>query len=78
MNILNTLIQIVIALLVIITPVGIILGIVFAIKASDEEDKKKKRETIWWMVISFVAPILLLFITLSIWGLVNILTRTLE
>lgn len=72
----NLITYLIIAVLVITIPVGIIMGIVLAVKASDEQDKSKKKKKIWWMIISFIAPIVLLFIVLSGWGLINILANT--
>lgn len=75
-GVLNVAIYLLVSILVILIPVGIILGIVLAVKASDEQDKSKKKKTIWFMITSFIAPIVLLAVVISAWGLVNILTAT--
>jgi hypothetical protein len=74
-TILNVIIQIAISILVILTPVGIIAGIIVLVTGKGKETKKKRLHTIWG-IIAIIAPIVLLFVILSIWGLVRIYTGT--
>jgi len=78
LDILNALIQVLIALLVILIPVGVVVGAILAVKMSNEQDKSKKKNIMWWMITSFVGPVVLLFVMLSAWGLIGILTNTFE
>ena len=75
-DILNVLIEIAIAGLVIITPIGIVGGIILATQISKPQNAKRKNALTGWMIVSFVAPIVLLFVTLSIWGFFRIFTNT--
>ncbi|MEI8328043.1 MAG: hypothetical protein WCG02_02805 [Candidatus Taylorbacteria bacterium] len=75
-NIGNLITYLLIAMSVIAIPIGIIVGIVLAVRASDEQDISKKKRKKWWMIICFIAPIVLLFVVLSGWGLINILLNT--
>lgn len=73
MNIANTIVEVIIALNVILIPFGVIAGIVLAIFMAEEKaNLVKKRKLMWWMIYCFVGPIILLFVSLSIWGLVSI------
>ena len=76
MLILNVIIEIFIALCVLLIPVGIVLGIIFAVKAVGEKDSAHKVRNFWIMGMSFVLPFVLMFVLLSVWGLVGILTNT--
>ena len=76
MQIFNILVQICITGCIFLIPIGIILGIVFLVKAIGDNDSHHKARNFWIMGISFVSPIVLLFILLSVWGLVSILTNT--
>ena len=77
MNILNTIVEIILALNVILVPLGFIGGIVLAIfMAQEKTDAIKKRKLMWWMIYCLVGPTVLLFVTLSIWGLISIITHT--
>ena len=72
----NTLIQIIIAFLVILVPFGFVGGIIIASQLSQPQHiKRKKAMTIWAITLS-VLPIVLLLIILSLWGLVRIMTNT--
>ena len=72
----NTMVSLIISLLLLTIPAGIILGIVLAIKASDEKDKSEKKKIIWWSAISFITPVVFIFVVLIVWGFVNIFTNT--
>lgn len=72
----NTVIPFLVGLCVLAFLAGIIVAIVFAIKAADEQDKTKKKKTIWIIIGCVGGPIVLLFILISLWGLLNVLTQT--
>jgi hypothetical protein len=74
-NIGNVIIEIIIALLVLLTPIGIVAGIIVIVTGNRKEPKKKHLHTVLG-IVAIVAPIVLLFVILSIWGLVRILTNT--
>jgi hypothetical protein len=57
-------------------PVGIILGIIFLVKAVGDKDSAHKVRNFWIMGMSFALPFVLMFVLLSVWGLVGILTNT--
>ena len=76
MLIFSIIIQLVILVLTLATPVGIAVGIVLAVVMSREQDATKKKNLKWWTISSFIGPIVLLFVVLSIWGLVSIATGT--
>ena len=69
----DNIIVILVALCVIAIPFGIILGIVMAVKASSEQDKIKKNKSILFSVIFFIGPIIILVLSISLWGLFAIL-----
>jgi hypothetical protein len=67
-----------VALSVIAFPIGLMFGIVWAIKASSEEDKIKKTKGIWISVVCILGPIIFLAITVSLWGLSAVLSSVLS
>lgn len=64
----TTVIEFLVAIAIAFIPVSIIMGVVSAIKASDEENSKKKKDAIWRMVLYFTFPFILLFIIVAVWG----------
>lgn len=61
----------------ILIPIGIIIGIVYAVKSSDAGDsalKKKYRKTMWW---SFFGPFGFVALTTILFGLVQVIRATL-
>ena len=76
MAILDILIQLLISFLIIITPVGVIVGVVLLVIASSAQDVIKKKRLKMGAVWCIVGPIVLLFLVLSGWGLVHIFTGT--
>ena len=76
MAILDTLISLLISFLVIVTPVGIIVGVVLLVLRSNAPDEVKKKRLKTGAIWCIVGPIVLLFLALSGWGLVHILTGT--
>jgi hypothetical protein len=72
----TTIVQILIALLIIATILGVITGIVFAIFAITDNDKKSRRKKLWIMGSVILGPIVGLFLLLSLWGFLRILTGT--
>ncbi len=76
MAILDTIIQVVIALTMFLIPVGVILGIVLFVVAANQADPIKKKKIKKWGVYSIILPPILLFVVLSLWGLVNIAAGT--
>ena len=76
-NILNVIIQILIALSVITAIIGIPLGIILLITgASEKSNLKRKRTFTIWGIVSIAAPLVALFVILSVWGFVRIMTNT--
>lgn len=73
-TVIGVIIEVIIAILVILTPIGIIGGIVLLATNSDNNPNKKRQKT--WGIITILAPFILLFIILSLWGLVRILSNT--
>jgi hypothetical protein len=71
----DQIVVILVALSVIVFPIGLVFGIVWAIKASSEEDKIKKTKNIWISVICILGQIIFLAVTISLWGLLAILTE---
>ena len=63
-----------IAILVIAFPIGIILGIVFAVRASGQQDKIKKTKSIWISVLCSAGPIVGIAVVVSLWGLLAVLS----
>lgn len=62
--------------LALLLPIGIILGIVFAVKASDQDDpilKKKDKKRMWW---SFFCPLVIVAFLVIFSGLINIIYST--
>jgi len=76
MLILNTIIQLVIALLMFLIPVGVITGVVLLVMSANQQDPLKKKKVKKWGIYSIVLPPIILFVILSVWGLVNILGGT--
>lgn len=76
MEISNTIITITISLLVILTPFGIIVGIILAIAGWNVPDKAKRLRKMIIALCVTLLPIVLLFVTLSLWGLMRIITNT--
>jgi len=76
MDLFNTIVTVFISFLVITTPIWIIAGIVLIVVSGEREDLKKKKKFKWWGIICCVLPFVLLFFTLSIWGLIRIVTGT--
>ena len=76
MNIFNTIVQVLIALTTLSFPVWIIVGIVLLVKASSSEDLTKKKKIKKWGISTIVFPFVFMFLLLSIWGLVSIMTGT--
>jgi hypothetical protein len=73
-NIINTIAVLIITLLTILFPIGIISGVILAVVTSNQPDPAKKSKLKYWMLWSFLGPIVLLVVVLSIWGLINIAT----
>ena len=76
MNILNVVVYLLITFLVIATPICIVISIIFFGVSSSEQDpvKKKKMKKIGVNLIAW--PIVLLLLTLVVWGLVGIVSGT--
>lgn len=68
-NVVNMMIPLAISLSLLLFPVGIILAIVIG-------QSSNKRKT-FWVVTCLAGPIILLFAFTSLWGFVNILSKTL-
>lgn len=66
-NVLNTLVPILISLAV----VWFIVSVLFYIFSSDDENKKKAKNNMIWGIIG-------IFVIVSVWGLVTLLTNTLD
>lgn len=71
-----TTIEILVIIAMALIPVGIIMGVMAAIKATNEENKKKKSKMIWRMALYFSFPFILLLIIVLVWGLFYFLFLT--
>ena len=69
----NIIIEVIIAFLVLATPVGFVGAIVFIAKAVESKEKRKRRNMVLYAIISFFTTTVLLFVVLSLWGLAHIL-----
>jgi len=61
--------------LIILLPIGIILGIFFGLKISDSNDqdlKKKNKQRMWW---SLTTPFLIIIFLVIITGLIKIIVN---
>lgn len=76
MAIFDTIVSLLISLFVIVTPIGIIVGVILLILASSAQDTTKKKRLKTGAVWCIAGPIVLLFLLLSGWGLAHILTGT--
>jgi uncharacterized BrkB/YihY/UPF0761 family membrane protein len=76
MEILNILVPLLISFLFLIAPVAIVVGIVLAVKAKNQQDPSQKKSLKTWAIWLIAGPIVLIFLTLSLWGLVTILSGT--
>ena len=77
-HIISTITVIIVSALVILFPFGLAVGLVFIIKAVYERDNKIKTRDIWIAISSFVGPIVLLFVAISLWGLISIITNSIQ
>ncbi len=64
-----TTIEVLVIIAMAFIPVGVIMGVMAAIKATNEENKKKKGKLIWRMILYFAFPFILLFMIVAVWGL---------
>ena len=76
MAIFDTIVSLLISLFVIVTPIGIIFGVILLVLASNAQDTTKKKHLKIGAVCCIAGPIVLLFLLLSGWGLAHILTGT--
>ncbi|MEI8249120.1 MAG: hypothetical protein WCG07_01340 [Candidatus Taylorbacteria bacterium] len=76
MAIFDTIVQILISILVILTIIGVLLGIVMLIVMFLEKDPIKRKKLRAVVIYSIFGPIVSLFVLLSVWGLIRILTHT--
>jgi hypothetical protein len=76
MEIFRVIVGLLISLCVLLQIFGSLAGIVFAIKAATNKDKVERKKDLWIMAGCFLGPAALLFVILSIWGLVAIFTST--
>lgn len=67
-------IMVLIPFFVLLFPVGIIAGVLLAVKDSEETDLAKKKALKWWMIVCFAGPAVLLFLAVSIWGLLSVIS----
>ncbi|MEI6238227.1 MAG: hypothetical protein WCP15_01675 [bacterium] len=73
MNTLNGIVYLLIDFLVyILLPLGIVSGIALAFISREEQDLEKKKKLKKYMKYSFILPILLLLVLLSIWGVIMV------
>lgn len=77
MAIISTLVGILMALCVILLPVGLVVGIVLMVQSSAEQDPAKKKKKKRWGVTSILGPVVLMFVLLSLWGLMAVVKTTL-
>lgn len=62
-------VEFLVTLAIALIPVGIVLGVITAIKATNEETKKKKERLIRRMILYFAFPFILLIMIVVVWGL---------
>ncbi len=62
-------IEFLVTIAIALIPVGIVLGVVTAIRATNEETEKKKKRLIRRMCIYFAFPFVLLLMIVAVWGL---------
>ena len=72
MAIFSTLVSLFISILVILTPIFIIVGIVIFIFSHSEKDEVKKKKLKKLATMCCILPLIILFVVLSIWGLINV------
>ena len=68
----NAIVTLCIGFLVILIPLGIVVGAILAVVMSSQKDPIKKAKLKNPMIWSFVLPILFLVVILVIWGLVSV------
>lgn len=74
-DLLNRLIPFIVMISVVLIPLGGIMGIILAVFMANEKDAAKKKKLMWYMIASFVAPIIILAGTVTLWGLLNVLVK---
>ena len=78
-NIVNVLMPLFIAASVVFVPIGIIVAIVLGVKSSHDKKSGVNQKKYTGMIITFaVGPIASIFVFVSIWGLLNIVSKTLN
>lgn len=70
----DQIVVVLITLSVITFPIGLVLGIVWAVKASNEVDRVKKNRGIWISVVCILGPIIFIAAIVSLWGLLAVLS----
>ncbi len=75
MELLNLLMPLIIAVFVLAAPACLILGIVFFVLAKNKPEEKKTKVRVWSVVLA-AAPIVLLFVLITLWGLLRVWERT--
>jgi hypothetical protein len=76
MNILSIIVSIFVALLTLSFPAWIVAGIVLLVKAAHTPEPAKKKGIRWWGISVLVFPFVAMFLLMSVWGLIAILTNT--
>ncbi len=76
MEIIRLIIPLFVGISVFLIPIGGMFTIAFAIMAAHEQDKVKKKKHIWGAVLSVGIPIALIFLCLSLWGIVSVIKAT--
>ncbi len=71
MELLSLLMPLIIAVFLLAAPVCFILGIVFFVLAKNKPEDKKTKARVWSVVLA-TAPIVLLFILITLWGLLRV------
>jgi heme/copper-type cytochrome/quinol oxidase subunit 2 len=74
MKIFETVVYLIISICIVFLPIGIIGGIVYAIRSSKQPDQAQKSHdrNIMWKL--FLTPILVIVLVVIIWGLINIIS----
>ncbi|MSU55583.1 MAG: hypothetical protein EXS46_03555 [Candidatus Taylorbacteria bacterium] len=72
----NRVLPFLIALCILAFLVGIVLAVVFAVKMVDQREKKDRNRNMWIMIGCVGGPIVAIFILLSLWGFLTVLSNT--